>query len=240
MAWKSRRYGSAAWRENSSEETAPTQHQAAHAKSYAPPDTAEGALWNVVRRCGGPYKWLKSDLFMLGVASDPENIAVVEAYSEFLRALGQRLLPQAGIKPLEKLQRARPEVQELSMLLACLATPAKVAQLGTSQHTSHQNHHDPWSKYSDPWQAKAHESSSPAIQYVTVEKIIERPFADPLRSEASTSTEDLIITPEVIEATTQTELEHCGNCALAPSCDAGMVTEPSPLYSVVNAEMRGA
>jgi hypothetical protein len=51
-------------------------------------------------------------------------MVVLEAYSEFLRVLGHRLLPKAGVEPLSRLDRARPEVQEMSFLLASLATSA--------------------------------------------------------------------------------------------------------------------
>ena len=137
---------------------------------------------------------------MLGVASDPENLAVIESFSTFLRALGHRLLPLAGARPLDRLERARPEVQELSMLLACLATPSPLEAQKIASFRSREQ--DPWATVGDPWQSKKNdvEATSPTtscIQYVTVEKlvekIIEKPSAQPkLSSEASTNTEDLV------------------------------------------------
>ena len=123
MAWrKSQNMDGTDW---SSEETSkPDRRNFLYTQARSTPNTGKEALWNVVRRCGGPFKWLKADLFMLGVSLEPDNVLVLEAYSEFLRVLGQRLLPKVGAEPLSNVMRARPEAQELSMLLACLATRA--------------------------------------------------------------------------------------------------------------------
>ena len=97
-------------------------------------------MWNLVRRCGGPYKWLKNDLLLLGCSENPENKLVVEAFSLFLRSLGSRLLPGLGSQPIVKLSRARPEVQELAGLLAHLAGgPVPVVQGGESSQGKSQN-----------------------------------------------------------------------------------------------------
>ena len=86
---------------------------------------------------------------MLGVASEAENLAVMESFSAFLITFGQRLLPKVGAEPLGSLQRARPEVQELSMLLAFLPCPASVQEKSTPPPVQ-----DPWVTFGDPWQAE--------------------------------------------------------------------------------------
>ena len=184
MSWRQKHRSSSTWHDDSGEDTAPARWQPPSTKTHSSPATAEAALWNVVRRCGGPYKWLKSDLFMLGVASYPENLTVAEALSDFLGVLGRRLLPTAGITPLSSLDRARPEVQELSLLLAHLATLSGTGPTNTHKKLAQD---DPWMTHGDPWQQSAQggyyrDNATPqCVQYVTVEQIVEKtvevPFA---------------------------------------------------------------
>ena len=131
---------------------------------------------------------------------------MIESFSAFLRALGHRLLPLAGDQPLGRLERARPEVQELAMLLACLATPSCLEAQKTASSRSRE--HDPWVTVGDPWQSKKNDAevASPTtscIQYVTVEKVVENsvemPSAQPkLSSEASTNTD--VLDPVAVDA----------------------------------------
>jgi hypothetical protein len=146
---------------------------------------------------------------MLGLADDPENVKVIAAYSNFLQVLGHRLLPKVGVEPLGSLERARPEVQELSLLLACLATPATHPVVGPTSSTPSSS--DPWHTGSDPWRACASKANGKGkrnvnvttgfVQGFTVE--CARPLscevasgvALPLLSEFSCQTDDEIKTP---------------------------------------------
>jgi hypothetical protein len=245
MAWSTLRdQESRGW--SSDETSKPSHWQSPPSRSRSAPNNSDEAMWNVVRRCGGPFKWLKADLFMLGEASEPCNMVVLEAYSEFLRVLGHRLLPKAGVEPLSRLDRARPEVQEMSFLLASLATRPS-SSTAPSQQTQVEREHlhvhdaksvDPWSSPdNDPWSRSAPMGNGNKGNYNVRGKGIFVP--PPLVVEKVVEVPTVQIIEKVIEKIVEVPVAHTVEVAKAspPSCDAGMTTEPSPLYSVVNAEI---
>lgn len=123
MSWKQRR-DNRTWHENS-DETTSAQWQSTRARTRSVPSTAEAAMWNVVRRCGGAYTWPKSDIDMLGVLSSLENDTVVQAFTSCMRALGRMLLPHADVSPIATMECARTAVQHLCVILVHLAvTPS--------------------------------------------------------------------------------------------------------------------
>ena len=99
----------------------PTTFAAKMNKKHEAPRSPEQALWKVVSRIAPSFRWLKTDLFMLGAL--PHNAVIVNKFAELLSLLGQQLLPNVGVVPLENMDAARPEVMELASLLAFLPSP---------------------------------------------------------------------------------------------------------------------
>ena len=127
MAWRAPRgWHSAADMHSSAESTQPSRSGLpsgnSMGKAHSPPDDPEQAMWSAVRRLGPAYKWLSSDLFLLGAAEHPANRDILDTFAELLAKLGRRVLPDAGAQPMSKLVRARAEVQDLASLLLSLAS----------------------------------------------------------------------------------------------------------------------
>ena len=134
------------WPDWSGSESDKTYTATAKSRKPEAPLSQEQALWKVVSRIAPSFRWLKTDLFML--AASTENEPIIAKFAELLAMLGQKLLPNVGAVPMKSLEAARPEVIELSSLLAFLAAPVSARLDSTSKTRTEMT--DPWQLH-DPW-----------------------------------------------------------------------------------------
>ena len=103
-------------------------------KTRSAPNSVEDVWWTVVRRCGPAWKWCTADLWLLCEELPDAEAAIMDAYAKFEKLLGQRLLPRSAGRPVDKLTRARREVQELAGILANLSS--RTSPSGEQVHCS--------------------------------------------------------------------------------------------------------